>query len=61
MFVAIAIFFILCGILLLLKSRKPSKKQGVRMAAGAGAVLLIILGGLLVYCLLSGKIVLPLH
>ncbi len=61
MFVAIAIFFILCGILLLLQSRKPSKKQGVRMAAGAGAVLLIILGGLLVYCLLSGKIVLPLH
>lgn len=31
------------------------------MAAGAGVVLLIILGGLLVYCLLSGKIVLPLH
>lgn len=61
MFILIAILFIICGILLLLKTKKMSKEQGLHIITGVGAIVLIILGVILTYCILSGKIVLPLH
>lgn len=61
MFISIAIFFIICGILLLLKARKMPKTQGLHIITGGGAIVLIILGVILAYYLLSGEIVLPLH
>lgn len=61
MFIFIAILFIICGILLLLKTKKMPKEQGLHIITGAGAIVLIILGVILTYCILSGKIVLPLH
>ena len=61
MFISIAILFIICGILLFLKAKKMTKKQGLQIITGAGAIILFILGMILTYCLLSGKIVLPLH
>ncbi len=60
MYIIIAILFIVCGILLLLKARKISKKQGLHIVTG-GAIVLIVLGVISAYGLLSGKIVLPLH
>lgn len=61
MFITIAILFVICGILLLLKAGKMPKEQGLHIVTGVGGIVLIILGGTLAYCLLSGKIVLPLH
>lgn len=61
MFILIAILFIICGILLLLKARKMPKEQGLHIITGIGAIVFIILGVILVYFLLSGKIVLPLY
>lgn len=61
MFISIAILFIICGILLLLKTKKMPKEQGLYIITGIGAIVLIILGVILTYCILSGKIVLPLH
>lgn len=37
------------------------KEQGLHIITGVGAIVLIILGVILTYCILSGKIVLPLH
>lgn len=53
--------FIICGILLLIKTKKMPKEQGLHIITGIGAIVLIILGVILTYCILSGKIVLPLH
>lgn len=61
MFISIAIFLIICGTLLLLKIKKIPKEHGLHIITGAGAIVLIILGVMLTYCILSGKIVLPLH
>ena len=61
MLISIAILFIICGILLLLKTKKMPKEQRLQIITGVGAVVLIILGVILTYCILSGKIVLPLH
>lgn len=61
MFISIAILLIICGILLLLKATKMPKEQGLHIITGMGAVVMIILGVVLTYCLLSGIIVLPLH
>lgn len=61
MFILIAILFIICGILLLLKAKKMPKEKGLHIITGAGAIVLIILGVILIYCLLSEKIVLPLY
>lgn len=61
MFISIAILFIICGLLLLLKASKMQKEQGFHIITGVSAIVLIILGVILTYYLLSGKIVLPLH
>lgn len=61
MFISIAILLIICGILLLLKATKMPKEQGLHIITGVGAVVMIIFGVVLTYCLLSGIIVLPLH
>ncbi len=61
MFILIAILFIICGILLLLKARNMLKEQGLHIITGIGAIVFIILGIILVFYLLSGKIVLPLY
>ena len=61
MFISIAILFIICGILLLLKAMQMPKEQEFHIITGACAIVLIILGVITTYCLLSGKIVLPLH
>ena len=61
MFISIAILFIILGILLLIKAKKMPKEQGLHVITGVGAVVMIILGVILTYLLLSGKIVLPLH
>lgn len=61
MFISIAILFIICGILLLLKIKKMPKEQRLHIITGIGAIVLIILGVILIYCIFSGKIVLPLH
>lgn len=61
MFISIAILFIICGILLLHKAKKMTKEQGLHIITGAGAVVLIMLGVILTYCILSGEIVLPLQ
>lgn len=37
------------------------KEQGLHIITGIGAIVFIILGVILVYYLLFGKIVLPLH
>lgn len=60
MFITTAILFIICGILLLLKAKRISKEHGLWMIASTGAIILIMSGVILIYCLLSGKIVLPL-
>ena len=44
MFISIAILFIICGILLLLKTKKMPKEQGLHIITGVGAIVLIILG-----------------
>ena len=61
MFILVAILFIICGILLLLKAKKMPKEQGLHIIVGVGAIVLIILGMILTYCVLTGEIVLPLH
>ena len=61
MFISIAILFIICGILLLLKASKTPKEQGLHIVTGVSAIVLIIFGVILTYYLLSGKIVLPLN
>ena len=61
MFILIAILFIICGILLLQKARNMPKEQGLHIITGIGAIVFIILGVILVFYLLSGKIVLPLY
>lgn len=61
MFISIAALFIICGILLLLKTKKMPKEQGLHIITGVGGIVLIILGVILIYFILSGKIVLPLH
>ena len=61
MFISIATLFIILGILLLIKAKKMPKEQGLHVITGVGAVVMIILGAILTYLLLSGKIVLPLH
>ena len=43
MFISIAILFIICGILLLLKTKKMPKEQGLHIITGVGAIVLIIL------------------
>ncbi|MBD5526215.1 MAG: hypothetical protein HDR04_17710 [Lachnospiraceae bacterium] len=61
MFISIATLFIILGILLLIKAKKMPKEQGLHVITGVGAVVMIILGAILTYLLLSGTIVLPLH
>lgn len=61
MFISVAILFMICGILLLLKARKMPKEQGLHIITGGGAIVLIISGAILTYYLLSGEIVLPLY
>lgn len=61
MYILIAIFYIICGILLLLKTKTMPKEQGLHIITSVGAIVLIILGVILTYSILSGKIVLPLH
>lgn len=61
MFISIAILFMICGILLLLKAKKMPKEKGLHIIIGVCAIVFIILGMILIYCLLSGKIVLPLQ
>ena len=61
MFFLAAILFIICGILLLLKAKKMPKEQGLHIIIGLCAIVMIILGVILTYSLLSGKIELPLH
>lgn len=56
----IAAAFVVCGILLLAKSRNMSGKAGLSALTAAGAVGLILLGGILAWGLLSGRIVPPL-
>lgn len=60
MFITTAILFIICGILLLLRAKRMSKEHGLQMIASTGATILILSGAILIYCLLSEKIVLPL-
>ena len=61
MFISIAILFIICGILLLLKAKKIPKKTRVHTIASVCAIAIIILGMILASFLLSGKVELPLH
>ena len=61
MLILIAILFIICGILLLLKARKMPKEQGLHIITGVSAIVFIFLGIILIYGLLFGKIVLPWH
>ena len=56
--ISIAVLLIVCGSLLLLRAKNLG--QGLRTAAGLGGAVLLVLGVLLAYCLLSGRIVLPL-
>lgn len=59
MFISIAVCLIICGILLFVMAKKVQKTKSIII--GIAAVAFIILGVLLIYCLLSGKIVLPLN
>ena len=59
MFILIALGFIVCGVLLLYKSRKMPKEYGVHIIVGICAVGLIILGGILTLAILFGRIALP--
>ncbi len=61
MFILIAILFIICGILLLLKAKKMPTEQGLHIITDASAIVFIILGVILTYCVLSGKIPSPLR
>lgn len=56
--ISIAVLLTVCGSLLLLRAKNLG--QGLRAAAGLGGAVLIVLGVFLAYCLLSGRIVLPL-
>lgn len=55
MFIFIAILFMVCGILLLLKAGRMTKEQGLHIIIDISAILLILLGIVLAYCLFSGK------
>lgn len=61
MFILVALLFIICGILLLVKAKNMPKEQGLHIIIGLCAIVMIILGVILTYCLLSGEIELPLH
>lgn len=61
MFVLVGILFIICGILLLLKAKRMPKEQGLHIIIGLCAIIMIILGVILTYCVLSGRIELPLQ
>ena len=49
------------GVLLLIKASKIPKGRGLNIVWGICAVLLVILGAILFYGVLSRKIELPLH
>ena len=61
MFITIAIIIIICGALLLLKAKRLSDKQEFRIVIGICGTIFIVLGVVLVYNLITGNIVLPLH
>lgn len=57
MLISIAVIFVICGLLLLWRARKMPKRNRL---AQIGAVVLILLGVALIFCVLSGIIELPL-
>lgn len=61
MFILMAIMMMSVGVLLLIKASKIPKGRGVNIVVGICAVLLVILGAILFYGVLSRKIELPLH
>ena len=61
MFITIAIIFIISGALLLLKAKRMSHKPELRIVIGVCGIIFIVLGIVLVYNLITGNIVLPLH
>ncbi|MGT2812831.1 hypothetical protein [Streptococcus minor] len=61
MFILMAIMMMSVGVLLLIKASKIPKWRGVNIVWGICAVLLVILGAILFYGVLSRKIKLPLH
>lgn len=61
MFILMAIMMMSVGVLLLIKASKIPKGRGVNIVWGICAVLLVILGAILFYGVLSQKIELPLH
>ncbi|MDO5079244.1 MAG: hypothetical protein Q4D67_06395 [Streptococcus minor] len=61
MFILMAIMMMSVGVLLLIKASKIPKWGGVNIVVGICAVVLVILGAILFYGVLSRKIELPLH
>lgn len=61
MFFIIAVLFLLLGGLIFWKANRMVGKQSLRIAAGIGGALLAAWGAGMIYCLLSGKIQLPLY
>ena len=60
MFILMAIIMMLVGIFLLTKAIKMTKGKGLNIVVGICAVAFFILGTILFYGVLSGKIELPL-
>lgn len=61
MFILVAVIIIICGVLLLLKAKKMPDKKGICIVSVIFGIVLIVCGITLVYHLITGDIVLPLH
>lgn len=61
MFVLTTIIMMFVGILILIRTIKIPKRKGLNIVVDICAVVLVILGAILFYGVLSGKIELPLH
>ena len=61
MFILMAIIMMLVGIFLLIKAIKMPKGKGLNIVVSICAVTFFILGAILFYGVLSGKIELPLN
>lgn len=61
MFITVAIALIICGVLLLLAAKRMPGSKKLRIPMAIGGAVSGVSGAILVYSLLAGNIVLPLH
>lgn len=61
MAISVAIIIIICGALLLLKAKRMPDKKGLCIVSAIFGTALIVWGITLIYHLITGNIVLPLH